>query len=81
MGSSTPSSRQLGTDPQQGFSKPIGFVKAGSREHDNKRQVPGKTSKTDEELEQERKEARRCNEENSFRDVCSAANLFSVSNL
>ncbi len=53
MGSSAPSSRQLGTDPQQGFSKPIGFVKAGSRERDNEWQVPGKTSKTDEELEQE----------------------------
>ncbi|KAH8982166.1 hypothetical protein EDB86DRAFT_2812397 [Lactarius hatsudake] len=58
----------LGTDPQQGFSKPVGFVKAGSRERDDERQVPGKTAKTDEELEQDRKEARRRDEENSFRD-------------
>ncbi|KAI9442985.1 hypothetical protein H4582DRAFT_1807919 [Lactarius indigo] len=58
----------LGTDPQQGFSKPVGFVKAGSRERDDERQVPGKTAKTDEELEHDRKEARRRDEENSFRD-------------
>ncbi|KAH9060186.1 hypothetical protein EDB87DRAFT_1683924 [Lactarius vividus] len=58
----------LGTDPQQGFSKPVGFVKAGSRERDDERQVPGKNAKTDEELEQDRKEARRRDEENSFRD-------------
>lgn len=58
----------LGSDPQQGFSKPVGFVRAGSRERDDERQVPGKTEKTDEELEQDRKEARRRDEENSFRD-------------
>jgi RNA-binding protein 25 len=61
----------LGQDPQQGFSKPVGFVKAGSRERDDERQLPGKTAKTDEELEHDRKEARRRDEENSFRDVCS----------
>ncbi|KAH9972012.1 hypothetical protein BGW80DRAFT_1173869 [Lactifluus volemus] len=58
----------LGQDPQQGFSKPVGFVKAGSRERDDERQLPGKTAKTDEELEHDRKEARRRDEENSFRD-------------
>jgi hypothetical protein len=59
----------LGNDPQQGFSKPVGFVKAEGWERDDERQLPGKTAKTDEELEQERKEARRRDEENSFRDV------------
>ena len=63
----------LGQDPQQGFSKPVGFVKAGSRERDDERQLPGKTAKTDEELEHERKEARRRDEENSFRDVCGSS--------
>ena len=66
----------LGHDPQQGFSKPVGFVKAGSRERDDERQLPGKTAKTDEELEQERKEARRRDEENSFRDVSSASSSY-----
>lgn len=65
----------LETNPQQGFSKPVGFVRAGSWERDDERQVPGKTAKTDEELEHDRKEARRRNEENSFRDVSSTANL------
>ena len=49
----------------QGYSKPTGFVKA---ENDGM----GKSiepAKTDEELEAERKEARRRDEENSFRDV------------
>jgi RNA recognition motif-containing protein len=58
----------LGSDLQQGFSKPVGFVRAGSRERDDERQVPGKTAKTDEELELDRKEARRRDEDNSFRD-------------
>ena len=69
-------SAPLGHDPQQGFSKPVGFVKAGSRERDDERQLPGKAAKTDEELEQERKEARRRDEENSFRDVCHALDLY-----
>jgi RNA-binding protein 25 len=68
----------LGSDLQQGFSKPVGFVRAGSRERDDERQVPGKTAKTDEELELDRKEARRRDEDNSFRDVRSAANFFLV---
>jgi RNA-binding protein 25 len=66
----------LGHDPQQGFSKPVGFVKAGSREREDERHLPGKAAKTDEELEQERKEARRRDEENSFRDVRNASNLY-----
>jgi RNA-binding protein 25 len=52
-------SAPLGHDPQQGSSKPVGFVKAEGRERDDERQLPGKAAKTDEELEQERKEARR----------------------
>ena len=71
----TRGSAPLGHDPQQGFSKPVGFVKAGSRERDDDRQLPGKAAKTDEELEQERKEARRRDEENSFRDVCHKLDL------
>lgn len=72
----TRGSAPLGHDPQQGFSKPVGFVRAGSRERDDERQLPGKAAKTDEELEQERKEARRRDEENSFRDVCHALDLY-----
>ena len=72
----TRGSAPLGHDPQQGFSKPVGFVKAGSRERDDERQVPGKAAKTDDELEQERKDARRRDEENSFRDVCYALYLY-----
>lgn len=59
----------------QGYNKPVGFVKAGedagsaSGPMEDGRQAPGKTAKTDEELEQERKEARRRDEEVSFRDV------------
>jgi len=58
----------------QGYSKPVGFVKA----EDNKvatggledgRHLAGKSTKTDEELEAERKENRRRDEEVSFRDV------------
>ncbi|KAI0298088.1 hypothetical protein B0F90DRAFT_825308 [Multifurca ochricompacta] len=64
----TRESTAFGQDPQQGFSKPVSFVKAGSRERDDERQLPGKTTKTDEELEQERKDARRRDEDNSFRD-------------
>jgi len=64
----TRGSAPLGQDSQQGFSKPVGFVKAGGRERDDERPLPGKAAKTDEELEQERKEARRRDEENSFRD-------------
>lgn len=52
----------------QGYSKPVGFVKAEDQGGDD-RSAAGKSAKTDEELEAERKEARRRDEENSFRDV------------
>lgn len=56
----------------QGYSKPVGFVKAdegGAGGYDGGgRSAPGKQTKTDEELEEERKEARRRDEEVSFRD-------------
>ncbi|KAI0076712.1 hypothetical protein K474DRAFT_1684653 [Panus rudis PR-1116 ss-1] len=50
----------------QGYSKPVGFVKEGgaSPSVDDR----ASKTKTDEELEAERKEARRRDEENSFRD-------------
>ncbi|KAF9028542.1 hypothetical protein BDZ89DRAFT_951230 [Hymenopellis radicata] len=47
----------------QGYSKPVGFVKAGGGDTD--RSTP---KKTDEEMERERKEARKRDEEVSFRD-------------
>lgn len=53
----------------QGYSKPVGFVKAeegGSPSGDDR---TGSNVKTDEELETERKEARKRDEENSYRDV------------
>ncbi|RDB14876.1 hypothetical protein Hypma_016278 [Hypsizygus marmoreus] len=56
----------------QGYSKPVGFVKAedgGAGVYDGGgRQAAGKPTKTDEELEEERKEGRRRDEEVSFRD-------------
>ncbi|KAI0053564.1 hypothetical protein FA95DRAFT_1552051 [Auriscalpium vulgare] len=54
----------------QGYSKPVGFVKAESREGEDgdERPLAGRIRKTDEELENERKEVRRRDEENSFRD-------------
>lgn len=58
----------------QGYSKPVGFVKAedsgtAAGVLDDDRHLVGKISRTDEELETERKEARRRDEEVSFRDV------------
>ncbi len=55
----------------QGFSKPVGFVKAdeGNQTPTADRQMSVRPGKTDEELEQERREARRRDEENSYRDV------------
>ena len=63
----TPSRPQGAGKGSQDYSKPVGFVKA---EYDG----TGKSEpiKTDEELEAERKEARRRDEENSFRDVSEA---------
>ncbi|KAI0088610.1 hypothetical protein BDY19DRAFT_890764 [Irpex rosettiformis] len=52
----------------QGYSKPVGFVKAEDQGGPEERFVTGKSAKTDEELEAERKEVRRRDEENSFRD-------------
>lgn len=58
----------------QGYGKPVGFVKAedaggaiGSL--GDERHLAGKGTKTDEELEADRKETRRKDEEISFRDV------------
>ncbi|KAA1472209.1 hypothetical protein DENSPDRAFT_872040 [Dentipellis sp. KUC8613] len=67
QGPGAPQPAALGKDAL-GYSKPVGFVKAESREENGERQLAGKTTKTDEELEAERKEARRRDEENSFRD-------------
>jgi RNA-binding protein 25 len=58
----------------QGYSKPVGFVKAedgvaATGTMGDERQLAGKTTKTDEELEAERKEGRRREEDDSFRDV------------
>lgn len=62
----------------QGYSKPVGFVKAGDSNvgrdsSEVERPGPGRTMKTDEELEAERKEARKKDEEISFKDVFSLA--------
>lgn len=58
----------------QGYSKPVGFVKAeeGNRTP-SERQSSARPGKTDEELEQERREARRRDEENSYKDVSAAS--------
>lgn len=61
---SPPARGAVGSGPQ-GYDKPVGFVRGGEDE----RALAGKSQKTDEELEAERKEARRRDEENSFRDV------------
>ncbi|KAJ8583591.1 hypothetical protein M405DRAFT_828324 [Rhizopogon salebrosus TDB-379] len=62
-----------GRGKDMGYNKPVGFVKAedgaaalGSSGDD--RSMPGKSTKTDEELEKDRKENRRREEEVSFRD-------------
>ncbi|KAL0960572.1 hypothetical protein HGRIS_005608 [Hohenbuehelia grisea] len=51
----------------QGYNKPVGFVRAEDA-REEERPLAGKSHKTDEELETERKEARRRDEEVSFRD-------------
>ncbi|KAG1766606.1 hypothetical protein EV702DRAFT_1050637 [Suillus placidus] len=56
----------------QGYNKPVGFVKAEdgtAAMGSDDRSIPGKSRKTDEELEKDRKEARRRDEEVSFRDI------------
>lgn len=60
----TPSKTQATGKGPQGYSKPVGFVKAES----DSTGKPYEAMKTDEELEAERKETRRRDEENSFRD-------------
>jgi RNA-binding protein 25 len=55
----------------QGYSKPVGFVRGEDNESYNGRK-PGENEKTDEELERDRKEARRREEDISFRDVSFA---------
>lgn len=52
----------------QGYNKPVGFVKAEDETRESE-DVHAPKNKTDEELEAERKEARRREEELSFRDV------------
>ncbi|KAL5501860.1 hypothetical protein ACEPAH_9121 [Sanghuangporus vaninii] len=59
--SSPPRQQGFGTGPQ-GYNKAPGFVKEGSVG------PPGRPRKTDEEMEDERREARRKDEEASFRD-------------
>ena len=67
----TPSSKtQASGKGSQGYNKSGGFVKA---ENDGTGR-PSEFMKTDEELEAERKEARRRDEENSFRDVSIDSN-------
>ncbi|OBZ71166.1 hypothetical protein A0H81_08483 [Grifola frondosa] len=55
----------------QGYSRPVGFVKAeegGRTPGSDDRYSAARLGKTDEELESERKEARRRDEENSYKD-------------
>ncbi len=60
----------------QGYSKPVGFVKAGGGDTD--KSTP---RKTDEEMERERKEARKRDEEVSFRDVRFIAPFLSFTDI
>ena len=66
----------------QGYSKPVGFVKAdeGSRTPTSDRQTSVRPGKTDEELEEDRREARRRDEENSYKDVsvCIAEQVWNI---
>ncbi|KAI0823979.1 hypothetical protein BC628DRAFT_1323698 [Trametes gibbosa] len=54
----------------QGYSKPVGFVKAedGSGTPSGDRHLSARLAKSDEELEAERREIRRKDEENSYKD-------------
>ena len=71
VSSSQPSKQQGFGKGSQGYSKPVGFVKAedSSAAESGGRQMSTKTVKTDEVMEAERKETRRRDEEVSFRDV------------
>ena len=57
---------------QQGYNKPVGFVKAddGNVGRDSVSEERQMQPRTDEELETEKKELRRQEEEISFKDVC-----------
>lgn len=57
----------------QGYSKPVGFVKAEEGRSPSMDDRSSSKPKTDEELEAERKEARKRDEENSYRDVCPSS--------
>lgn len=67
--------KAVGKGPQS-YDKPVGFVKAGESPVPDEKNLAGKTNKSDEELELERKEARRRDEEASFRDVSFPSCLF-----
>ncbi|KAF8230034.1 hypothetical protein L208DRAFT_1283750 [Tricholoma matsutake] len=70
VSSSQPPKQQGFGKGAQGYTKPVGFVKAedGSVGDNGGRQASTKAAKTDEELEADRKESRRRDEEVSFRD-------------
>lgn len=68
QGSASPAPKGYGKGAQ-GYSKPVGFVKEGGASPSVDDRSPAGKTKTDEELEAERKEARRRDEENSYRDV------------
>lgn len=68
-GQSPPHASQGFGQGAQGYDKPVGFVKAGGASASDDKGSAKQAVKTDEELEAERKEARRRDEENSFRDV------------
>ena len=60
----------------QSYDKPAGFVRAGESPVPDEGNLARKPIKTDEELEAERKETRRRDEEASFRDVSFQSRLF-----
>ena len=72
-GHDSPKAEGFGKGPQ-GYGKPVGFVKAEDSKagRDPLSVDPDKTNKTDEELEADRKEQRRQEEELSYRDVSVA---------
>ena len=68
--------KAVGKGPQS-YTKPVGFVKAEgeSQTPGSDRQPSVRPGKTDEELEQERKEARKRDEESSYKDVSASTTL------
>ena len=67
--------KAVGKGPQS-YDKPVGSVRAGESPVSDERSLAGKAVKTDEELEAERRETRRRDEEASFRDVSFQSCLF-----